>query len=67
MKMKTICASCHSSDIEYLGKDRCFCKACQMEKNTVDKVIETPYERTQRAVHATGNRWAIENFNATHN
>lgn len=26
----------------------------------------TPYERTRAAVYATGNRWAIENFNATH-
>ena len=28
---------------------------------------ETPYERTKREVEATGNKWAIENFNATHN
>lgn len=27
---------------------------------------ETPYERTKRQVYATGNKWAIENFNATH-
>ena len=26
----------------------------------------TPYERTRAAVYATGNRWAIENFEATH-
>ena len=26
----------------------------------------TPYERTRNAVYATGNKWAIENFNATH-
>lgn len=25
-----------------------------------------PYERTRAAVMATGNKWAIENFNATH-
>lgn len=25
-----------------------------------------PRERTRRAVEATGNKWAIENFNATH-
>lgn len=25
-----------------------------------------PAERTKRAVQATGNRWAMENFNATH-
>ena len=28
---------------------------------------ETPYERTKAAVAATGNRWAMENFEATHN
>ena len=27
----------------------------------------TPYERCRNTVYATGNRWAIENFNATHN
>ena len=26
----------------------------------------TPYERCRNAVYATGNKWAIENFNATH-
>ena len=26
----------------------------------------TPYERCRSAVYATGNKWAIENFNATH-
>ena len=26
----------------------------------------TPYERTRARVYATGNKWAIENFNATH-
>lgn len=27
----------------------------------------SPYERTRAQVYATGNKWAIENFNATHN
>ena len=26
----------------------------------------TPYERTRTQVYATGNKWAIENFEATH-
>lgn len=26
----------------------------------------SPYERTRAAVYATGNRWSIENFKATH-
>jgi hypothetical protein len=29
-------------------------------------VRSTPYERTRATVYATGNKWAIENFNATH-
>ena len=28
---------------------------------------QTPQERTRNAVYATGNKWAIENFEATHN
>ena len=35
------------------------------EKNRHTKTL-TPYERCRNAVYATGNRWAIENFNATH-
>ena len=27
----------------------------------------TPFERQRAAVYATGNKWAIENWNATHN
>ena len=26
----------------------------------------SPYDRTKAAVYATGNKWAIENFEATH-
>ena len=63
----TVCAVCGSSDIDYLGNDRCFCKKCDGEKPSKDRAIQSPYERTRAAVYATGNRWAIENFNATHN
>ena len=28
--------------------------------------FNNPYTRTRNAVYATGNKWAIENFNATH-
>ena len=28
---------------------------------------ESPAERTRKAVYATGKKWAIENFEATHN
>ena len=66
MRVKTVCAHCGSSDIEYLGRDRCYCNKCDVERSTKEKVIETPYERTRRAVYATCNRHAIENFEATH-
>ena len=67
MRMKTVCAVCRGSDIEYLGHDKCYCNKCGKEQECRDTVLESPYERTKRAVYATGNRWAIENFNATHN
>lgn len=66
MREITICKRCESKDIKYLGKDRCFCNNCMSEQNTREIYVESPYERTRRAVYATGNRWAIENFNATH-
>jgi len=31
------------------------------------KYIYSPYERQRAAVYATGNKWAIENWEATHN
>lgn len=66
MRIKTICAHCGSNDIEYIGNDKCFCFTCKEERETKDVNIETPYERCHNSVHATGNKWAIENFNATH-
>lgn len=39
----------------------------QMKKARYTQRTETPYERTRRMVYATGNKWAIENFEATHN
>lgn len=66
MRMITICANCGSKDIKYLGNDRCHCNNCNGEHDSRDKYIASPYERTRAAVYATGNRWAIENFNATH-
>jgi hypothetical protein len=31
-----------------------------------ESYYQSPYERTRAKVYATGNKWAIENFNATH-
>lgn len=66
MRMITVCAKCGSKNIEYLGGERCYCSDCKSEQNSIDKYIASPYERTRASVYATGNRWAIENFNATH-
>ena len=66
MREVTVCSDCKGNDIKYLGNGRCYCNSCKKETDSMDKIIETPYERTRRAVYATGNRWAIENFNATH-
>ncbi len=46
--------------------DRKKLNAENIAKN-MEQTKRTPYERTRAAVYATGNRWAIENFNATHN
>lgn len=67
MRAITICAKCKSGNIDYIGHDKCYCHECKSEQDTLDKFVMTPYERTRAAVYATGNRWAIENFNATHN
>lgn len=66
MREITVCAKCGSRDIEYLGGGKCYCNNCQKEQDSEDKYIASPQERTRVAVYATGNRWAIENFNATH-
>lgn len=66
MRMTTVCGVCGTHAIDYLGNDMCFCKVCKKETRSRDIIIQSPYERTRAAVYATGNRWAIENFNATH-
>ena len=60
------CAKCQSRNLKYLGKERWYCNNCQQETQTVTKYFESPFERQERAVYATGNRWAIENWRATH-
>ncbi len=38
------------------------------EDNYIEKTkyVMSPFERQEAAVYATGNKWAIENWNATH-
>lgn len=44
------------------------CPECGMMEAlaSIPRRREGPAERTRRAMLAIGNRWAIENFNATH-
>lgn len=37
-----------------------------LRKQSLTVHIQTPQERTRAQVMATGNKWAIENYNATH-
>ena len=79
MKYKlTVCDNDGSVTYEYDKADQIIKKLENLKlfeieeekrENEVKKTHTTrlsPYERTRRAVYATGNRWAIENFNATH-
>ena len=74
MRMISYCAVCKSRDITYLDENnefleggKCFCRECGKVTDEREEFVMSPYERTRAAVYATGNRWAIENFNATHN
>lgn len=67
MKEITVCAKCGTTNIDYLGKDKCFCHECKKKTDTIDKMVLSPQERVRAAVYSTGNKWAIENFEATHN
>lgn len=70
MRCVSYCAKCGGGNFSFIDGthfERGFCRDCNEEVDIRERYIETPYERTRRAVYATGNRWAIENFNATHN
>jgi len=56
MREVTICGTCDSRNINYMGLNKFFCNKCRSEQPTRDIYVESPYERTRRAVYATGNR-----------
>lgn len=66
MREVTVCEICGSSNITYLDENKCVCNICNKTRKLVTKMVMSPYERTRAQVYATGNKWAIENFNATH-
>ena len=67
MRQVTVCSKCGSKNIDYLGKNKCFCHNCKEKQDAKDIYVEHPCERVRSVVLSTGNKWAIENFNATHN
>lgn len=69
-----ICPKCGRRFKELLALSRndnktMICDECGVEEalDSIPRGILTPQERTRIAVEATGNKWAMENFNATHN
>lgn len=63
---------CHvcGREMVYVGKNTYFCEPAiggcgHSRKEEMPRL--SPYERTKSQVYATGNKWAIENFHATHN
>ena len=56
------CVKCGKVDSEcymYHTKQGPLCNDCSKNERS-------HYERTRQQVYATGNKWAIENFHATH-
>lgn len=67
------CPSCKQEYPRLLAVSRknskiMICDKCGMMEalNSVPRHVMGPVERTRAAVMATGNKWAIENFNAAH-
>lgn len=65
-----ICGQAYTEPPALSRKDNAtdICPDCGMMEAlaSIPRRREGPVERTRRAVLATGNKWAIENFNATH-
>ena len=62
------CKACGKVDNECYMKHTesgTFCESCYKERTRSER-RPSPYERTKSMVYATGNKWAIENWNSTH-
>ena len=53
-------------ELEKLGIKKAELPSVLRQKRKTIRRVD-PQERTRAAVYATGNKWAIENFEATHN
>ena len=75
MQMSKICPACGKSYSTHPALSRRdnntdICPSCGTREALEDLLKArknlSPAERTRQQVLATGNRWAIENFNSTH-
>ncbi len=49
-----------------IKKETSFCGMKIYSNNSRNEKPVSAYDRTKAQVYATGNKWAIENFHATH-
>lgn len=54
-------------ELERLGVSKAELHSVLGQRRKTSSRKPNPQERTRAAVYATGNKWAIENFEATHN
>lgn len=73
-KQARICPRCGRTYTEQPALSRVdnetdICPECGMMEAlaAIPRRQEGPAERTRQAIYAKGNKWAIENFEATHN
>ena len=69
MRCVSYCRECGGDNFDFIDGthfERCYCRDCKKETAVGERYVASPYERRRAAVYATGNRWAIENWNATH-
>lgn len=59
-----VCAA--SGDLTWLGEVAYELEVILREQQIPMEPVTSPQERSRAAVRATGNKWAMENFNATH-
>lgn len=75
MKEVRVCPICNKEYSDYPALSRRdnqteICPECGLQEALMAISVKKPrmshYDRTKAKVYATGNKWAIENFEATH-
>ena len=47
MREITVCKVCGSKDIDYKGRNKCYCNNCKKETDSKDIYVQNPYERQE--------------------